>query len=581
MWITDAVDLPDELITAQAEGQLVIFAGAGVSMGTPSNLPSFTELADRIAQEAAVRAPTESLDQFLGRCERLSVDVQLRTREILSDPSSKPTLLHSALLELFHTADRVRLVTTNFDAHFTTDATARFGQSNVTIYRAPALPLGASVLGIVHVHGALDEPRHPLVLTDADFGKAYLTEGWATRFLLDLFLHNTVCFIGYGHNDPTIRYLARALVPGTARFAFTPAGQEDIWRELGVTPVQYPLVEGNAPHAALTEAIQKWAALSAMGALEHEHLIKELVGAPPPIEPSSISYLRASLAAPTRRVFFVRHARGPAWLEFARESGALDILFHKQEVDEDWVRELATWLAENYMLQYPHELLTLLRKMNMRLGHGLWQLLAWRLALRQPRPTTELLARWATVLVASRETIWSTRFLTSLLSACPPDALTTAVLLFAHLIEPRIVISDPWTENQQETPRLNAEVVPCGDHHELSDAWNKILLPQLTGCYPSIVAAVTASLEQSHTLLLCAGPATTTFDPLSYGRSAIEPHAQDAHPSGMDVVISAARDTLEYVIREHPPEGLALITLWDSSAAPLLRRLAIHGRTLL
>jgi hypothetical protein len=155
------------------------------------------------------------------------------------------------------------------------------------------------------------------------------------------------------------------------------------------------------------------------------------------------------------------------------------------------------------------------------------------------------------------------------------------VLLFAHLIVPRIVISDPWTEDQQVTPRLNAEVVPCGDHHELSDAWNKVLLPQLSGCYTSIIAAVTASLEQSHTLLLCAGTATATFDPLSYGRSAIEPHAQDAHPSGMDVVISAARDTMEFTIREHLAEGTALITLWDGSASLLLRRLAIHGRTFL
>jgi hypothetical protein len=41
MWINRDVDLPQALVAAQREGRLVIFAGAGVSMGPPANLPSF------------------------------------------------------------------------------------------------------------------------------------------------------------------------------------------------------------------------------------------------------------------------------------------------------------------------------------------------------------------------------------------------------------------------------------------------------------------------------------------------------------------------------------------------------------
>jgi len=41
------VGLPQSLITAQREGRLVIFAGAGVSMGPPANLRSFETLANR------------------------------------------------------------------------------------------------------------------------------------------------------------------------------------------------------------------------------------------------------------------------------------------------------------------------------------------------------------------------------------------------------------------------------------------------------------------------------------------------------------------------------------------------------
>lgn len=45
-------DLPESLIEAQEAGTLVVFAGAGVSMGSPSNLPSFSQLAKKIAAGA-------------------------------------------------------------------------------------------------------------------------------------------------------------------------------------------------------------------------------------------------------------------------------------------------------------------------------------------------------------------------------------------------------------------------------------------------------------------------------------------------------------------------------------------------
>jgi hypothetical protein len=62
-----------------------------------------------------------------------------------------------------------------------------------------------------------------MVLTDRDFGRAYLTEGWARRFVLELFLKYTVLFVGYSHNDPVMQYLARGLPPGDSnkkRYAF-------------------------------------------------------------------------------------------------------------------------------------------------------------------------------------------------------------------------------------------------------------------------------------------------------------------------------------------------------------------------
>ena len=48
------VDLPAELVSAQADGRLVLFVGAGASVPAPSNLPTFRELAQRIADDSQV-----------------------------------------------------------------------------------------------------------------------------------------------------------------------------------------------------------------------------------------------------------------------------------------------------------------------------------------------------------------------------------------------------------------------------------------------------------------------------------------------------------------------------------------------
>ena len=54
MWITSDVNLPTEILDAHARGELVLFVGAGASMGDPSNLPSFKDLARQLSDAAHV-----------------------------------------------------------------------------------------------------------------------------------------------------------------------------------------------------------------------------------------------------------------------------------------------------------------------------------------------------------------------------------------------------------------------------------------------------------------------------------------------------------------------------------------------
>jgi hypothetical protein len=178
-------------------------------MPPPSNFPNFDILAYQVAGGVLQRDQGEPVDRFLGRLVDREVKVHERVQKILSDPDSAPNSLHWNLLRLFEIPAKVQLVTTNFDLHFTGAARSLFGAVQVETFSAPALPPGDSSIGLVYLHGSIDKPAERLVLTDADFGRAYLTEGWARQFLQRLFAKYVVMFIGYSHNDPVMNYLAR------------------------------------------------------------------------------------------------------------------------------------------------------------------------------------------------------------------------------------------------------------------------------------------------------------------------------------------------------------------------------------
>ena len=183
--MSSGIRFPETLRSALRDGGLVVFAGAGVSMGTPACLPDFKTLADLITKGTGeTRLDVETDDALLGRLHNAGVRVHdiaarlLQTNHCGNHPS--PTALHHDLVRLYPEPDKVRIVTTNFDLLFDDAARDLFAEQP-DVFKAPALPLGREFNGIVHVHGCLDRPQG-MVLTDADFGRAYLTDGWASRF---------------------------------------------------------------------------------------------------------------------------------------------------------------------------------------------------------------------------------------------------------------------------------------------------------------------------------------------------------------------------------------------------------------
>ena len=273
------IDFPSALITALRDHRLVVFAGAGVSMGKPACLPDFRTLAKQVAQGTGeVIGDDEPEDRFLGRLQTdRNVRVHVRAAELLKKRSSRPTELHRDLLRLLPRAASPRIVTTNFDLLFEKAATGGGADLKLEMFKAPALPLGREFTGIVHVHGALDRPE-TMVLTDTDFGRAYLTDGWALRFLVDLFRSFTVLFVGYSHNDIVMHYLARALPAGDAiRFVLTDETDDLRWRRLGIVPIPFP----KSDYGTLYAGVGELAKYTSRGILDWQHEIREIAKSSP------------------------------------------------------------------------------------------------------------------------------------------------------------------------------------------------------------------------------------------------------------------------------------------------------------
>ena len=232
--------IPEKLRQDHEDNQVVFFCGAGVSK--PAGLPTFKELVcltltDLLpCKDDCQPGSTEALawhafreeryDEALGILESPGEggyepkDVREKVRYHLSKPKTKTLDKHLILSRLADLdKENGRLVTTNFDDLFEKTQTKlrRFERSchRMAVHVAPGLPPAKpqTFRGLIHLHGRLcsSQDDRQLVLTTADFGIAYMLEGWALRFSVDLFRHFHVVFIGYSVKDPTMRYLVSAV----------------------------------------------------------------------------------------------------------------------------------------------------------------------------------------------------------------------------------------------------------------------------------------------------------------------------------------------------------------------------------
>lgn len=248
------VQIPDSVFEVALSGDLVIFAGAGVSVSSPVELPRFNDLVDqiklavdpgdflrqrkfRLDKEKDVVIYTETPEQYLSYLEHEGKDVK-QACSLLVNPHGQFTELHSNILRLLGANCHIRLVTTNFDNCFENSIEALEHQTKV--FASPALPLGKDVKGIIHLHGVFSDLA-TMVLTAEDYGEAYVSNGWASRFLVDLFKTYTVLFVGYSCGDSLVDYLTRSISSEISGRSFVLCKESDVddWQMRGVEPIVF------------------------------------------------------------------------------------------------------------------------------------------------------------------------------------------------------------------------------------------------------------------------------------------------------------------------------------------------------
>ena len=278
--IPDGPDIPGELIQNQEAGEMVFFCGAGISV--PAGLPSFPRLVQQLydvlytSPSLGEQRKIEQGDfaEVLGALEKRVTNGAMRSevvRLLSATPKQGSLRLHRALLRVSRNPSGMHLVTTNYDDNF---ARAN-GPDHLHFHVGPSVPDLDNWNSVAHLHGrikaAVAEPTvPPLVLTDADFGKAYVNKGWAAQFVSKLMDRYTVVFVGYSMADVVLRYLTRAVTsqpvhnPIYSLVGYRDAAQrsqrKSEWREQGIHAVLYH--SGNE-HELLVRTVEEWARLAA------------------------------------------------------------------------------------------------------------------------------------------------------------------------------------------------------------------------------------------------------------------------------------------------------------------------------
>jgi hypothetical protein len=569
-FVPDGPDVPLAVLQSQEEGHLALFCGAGVSV--PAGLPLFGALVDDVF--LAIRAvPTElearesqakNYDRVLNLLEaRVGPAVRRAVLARLNTPAGVVSEVHASLVTLASDeGGHVRLVTTNYDRLFESS------RPDVTWAAAPKLPVPkpARWSDVVHVHGILD-PRDAegqnIVLTSADFGRAYLVEQWASRFVSELFNHFDVLFIGYSVTDAVLRYLVDAIAAerrgdGRIHRAFAlapvegPAGDSMAeWRARGIEPILYDPREG---HRALYDTLAAWSRMRSEGLQSKVNIVQQFGPMDPAgLPPEAISQMCWAVrdVGAAKALARLRERSSIRWLQEFEAAGVFG------EAKEDALRSgggrelerlsgfqaaLIPWIASH--VKNP-DLAEWAVKKRGRLHAALeWAVRKGAQGEAVPAPFASL---WY-ALTGSIRVEDGASFRLDILEAVGSE--TWSPRLRQEVLEalsPCIEIRPPWRLGARQTPPTTADLV-AAECELVAGQFTGLMLERLQhrDDWPSVLLDLSLDLvqrlRQALDYLAVVGHASEDRDPSYFQHPSIEPHAQNRHHSSWTRLIELVRE---------------------------------------
>ncbi len=634
-FVKDGPDIPIQVMQALEEGRLVFFCGAGVSKG--EKLPLFSELVDQV-YEALNEEKKElefseyhacNYDRVLGLLEKRMQPGLVRKTIIdkLTLPTAAKLKTHKALLTLCTTVEKsYHLVTTNFDRGF---LEAGLPSNQLDVAPKLSVPKKGKWQSLVHLHGLID-PVDPqgknLVVTSGDFGAAYLTERWASRFVTELLQRFTVLFVGYSLDDPVMRYIMDALVVDQETgdhihdayvFASYQDGHEEEesnnWRAKSVTPIMY---NQKNYHASLQKTLIAWAKVYANGLSGKKQLVT-LHAHTKPRKPYSeeVSQVCWALQEPDGTVakHFANLDPLPPieWLEVFEETGLINLPSPAEEatqpiplVDHGFktcnppalhpvTEALGDWLTG--YLEHESVVQWCLSK-GKSLHPGFRDKILRKLAdpetkIKEPYQLFWRLLTGKTVQLPYMFPLAKHLLLDSLKKG-EWDVVTREQLIQA--LKPCLIFQGDWRENTETTPGEEAENVEletlnnyinCSIQFALGQHGAKYFLdqlrklPHIKKVFSDLASEVSSMLVYSLRLLELVGKASPQQDYSYLHIPSISEHPQNKSNRDWKLLVELTRDCWLSLFHSDPAQARTLVEFWMRHQYPLFIRLVLYAMT--
>jgi len=557
------IDFPNHIIDAIRDDELVVFVGAGVSMGKPTSLPNFEDLTNKIAEGTdRTKSENETFEVFLGSLKAEGIDVNRIAASLLSSTSLKHNGLHEAIVDLFPSADKVRIVTTNYDQMLEQVFEERL--ERVEVYNSPAIPLGDDFSGIVHVHGNVCNPKY-MVVTDEDFGKAYLTERYAARFLVKLFETYTILFVGYSYNDTIMRYLTRAMHRNNSdkRYILT-SDMEASWGSLGINVISYP----KGRYDIMESSLVKLGNYAKKGLLDWQTQFEEIADYPPK-DLTINSELEYCLDSIERARVVANTIHGKEWLELLDNnnvfSGSFSDACPMTDKDSLW----ANWLSDKFIGSDDSSLINLIAKHGNRLNDQFSELLIRKVIQKENQISDEFYKKYITVLNSNHVDSWTVFRLIQI--AHTRKMYHLSLRLFKRLYTVSIGFEkNLWVHDEKWDPKHSI----LGDYYITNQSWELISEAVVQEYALEILSFVERTIEEIHYLYEGMGYASNTEEPFDMSMLIIEDRVKDHSKKPVHVLIQAYLQATKHI---NNSDLLIYLKRDLNSESLLLRKIALRA----